>query len=115
VDVTDSQGRRVIGNDKEWGHVVKQHKEFGQPGMLDAVCSTLEGPDCITDNREPGKKQAYYRPAPYPYRDPLRVKVVVTLGRAGGRLKTAYVTAGVSPKEGLVWKKPNLPKVEEKG
>jgi hypothetical protein len=95
--------------------VLKHHKEFAQPGMLDALCSCVEDPDLITDDRDPGKKQAYYRPAPYPYKDPLLVKVVVTIGRAGGRLKTSHISAGVSPNEGVVWKKPQPPQVPVKG
>jgi len=115
VDVTDPQGLHVVGDDGEWRHVLKHHKEFAQTGMLDALCSTVEDPDFITDDRDPGKKQAYYRPAPFPYKDPLLVKVVVTLGRSGGRLKTAHIAAGVSPNEGVLWTKPKPPKVVVKG
>jgi hypothetical protein len=106
IEAVDPLGRRVTCDDKAWGHICKGHSEFLDPGMPDEVAKAIHEPKFITDARQPGKAQAYYAPAPFPYRATEMIKVAVKLGkRMRGFVMTAYLVTAAPPEESLLWQK----------
>jgi hypothetical protein len=106
IDAVDPLGRRVTCDKKAWDHVCKKHPEFDDPEMPSAVADTIQKPKFITDGKDPGKAQAYYGPAPFPFRATEMIKVAVKLGRASrGYLMSTYIVTGAPPEEGVLWPK----------
>jgi len=106
IDAVDPLGRRVTCDDKAWEHICKGHPEFLDPGMPDEVAKAIHEPGFITDAKQPDRAQAYYIPAPFPYRATEMVKVAVRLSKKmRGFVMSAYIVTAAPPEEVVLWRR----------
>jgi hypothetical protein len=107
IDATDPLGIRVVGSMKAWQHILKGHPEFAATGMLEAVSQAITTPIVISDDREPGRRRAYYGAAPWPYRETDRVRACALADRKSRwYLTTAHIATAVASGEVILWKRP---------
>jgi hypothetical protein len=87
--------------------VVDDHPEFAAADLVEAAQAAIREPDCVTADRNFGRRECFYRKAPKAY-GPLLVKVVVefTRLRNRGMVVTAYRVPAVTRGERELWRRP---------
>jgi hypothetical protein len=98
-------GRRIRADANAWKHVVERHPELNVTGMEIDVARTISDPEFITDAGLPNRKLAYFRQAPFGFRQAELLKVVVRLERWGARLMSGHLVTAVKPNEAILWKR----------
>lgn len=98
-------GRRIRVDANAWSHIIERHPELNVTDMEVDVALTISDPEFITDAGLPKRKLAYYRQAPFGFRQAELLKVVVRLERWGARLMSGHLVTAVKPTEAILWRR----------
>lgn len=83
-----------------------RHPEMDIYGVEDEINRAISDPQVVTDGREPGRKHAYYAPAPFGFRSSDLIKVLASLSGTGrGYLNSAYIVTAIGQNESVLWAK----------